>query len=117
MALPLPTYLKSHRRSWSLTQTELAELLGGISKSSISQYERLGRTPSAEVMFALELVFGEPSATLFPGLANPIARNVLRKATELQSKFAHRDDARSRRKRELLEKVITRLRQPHEGTS
>ena len=35
MAQPLPSYLRTFRRRWALSQRELAELLGGITRGAI----------------------------------------------------------------------------------
>jgi transcriptional regulator with XRE-family HTH domain len=116
MARPLPTYLRSHRRAWALTQRELAELLGDVSPSAISKYETLTRTPSLEVMVALEVVFGEPSHELFPALSHAVRRAVVLNATALVDRLAEKRDAKSVRKRRLLEDLIIRSQEDH-GTN
>ena len=117
MAQPLPTYLRSYRRKWALTQCELAELLGGISPSTISKYETLARTPSAEVMLALEMIFEEAPSAIFPALSQSARRMVLRNAVVLQDRLAEKHDARSVRKRCLLDAMITRSQKNHEENS
>lgn len=115
MAQPLPTYLRSRRRKWALTQHELAELLGSVSTSAISKYETLARTPSLEVMIAFELVFGEPSGDLFPALSQGVRRAVVHNAVALRDRLAERTDAKSVRKRRLLDELIIRSQRPYEG--
>jgi transcriptional regulator with XRE-family HTH domain len=117
MAQPLPTYLRSQRRKWALTQRELAELLGNMSAAAVSKYETLARTPSLKVMLAFELLFGEPASELFPAIAQRVRRAVLRNAAALRDRLAANRDARSVRKCRLLDEAITRLQQLHERTS
>ena len=116
MAQPFPTYIRSRRRKWALTQRELGELLGGISASAISKYETLARTPSIEVMMAFEIVFGETAHGLFPALSYGVRRAVHGNATALLDRLAANTDARSVRKRALLDDLITRSQQDHDGS-
>jgi transcriptional regulator with XRE-family HTH domain len=114
MAQPLPSYLRSERRKWALTQRELAELLGDISPSVISKYETLVRTPSAETMLGLQVVFGVEPHTLFPALSDVMRRAVIVKAVALGERLADKQDARSLRKRRLLDDMISRSQQTYE---
>ena len=114
---PLPTYLRSHRRKWALTQRDLAVLLGDVSASTVSKYETLARTPSPEAMFALEVVFKVPASALFPALSRAARRAVLRNAAALEDRLAERHDARSVRVRLLLTDILTHSPQNHEPHS
>jgi transcriptional regulator with XRE-family HTH domain len=108
MIQPLPTYLRSHRRKWAFTQRELAGLIGCVSADAISKYEALERTPRTEVAMALEIIFEETPKELFPVLSHAVHCEVLRNAKLLQKKLAEMTDAKSARKRQFLEALITR---------
>src|SRR5437588_10316391 len=84
MAQPLPTYLRTHRRKWALSQRELALLLGGSSRSTISQYETLVRTPHREALIGLEFIFSGQSSQLFPTIELSIIRAVMGNAVGLR---------------------------------
>jgi transcriptional regulator with XRE-family HTH domain len=114
MAQPLPSYLRTHRRKWALTQRELAQLLGELTASAVSKYETLARTPSLEVMLGFEVVFDQRSHDLIPATSAAIRRTISRNATALLTELAEKTDARSARKRRLLDDLITRLTESHE---
>ncbi len=117
MTQPLPSYLRTYRRKWALTQRELAELLGGVSSDAISKYETLARLPSIQVMLGIEIVFDEKSHDLLPALSYSVRRSVRRNAVALIDRLADKTDARSVQKRRLLDDLITRLTESYEGKS
>ena len=108
MAQPLPTYLRTHRRKWAFSQREVAQLLGGTSRSTISQYETLVRTPHREALIGLEFIFSGQSGELFPTIELSIIRAVMGNAVELRDVLIAKSDAASVRKCRLLGDLITR---------
>ena len=110
MAQPFPTYLRTNRRKWALSQGELAELLGGVTADTISKYETLVRPPSAEMLVACEFIFEQPAHTLFPAMSLGIIRAIVRNAETIRARLADGRDAESARKRRLLDGIITRSR-------
>ncbi len=108
MAQPFPTYLRTNRRKWALSQRELADLVGGVSAGAISKYETLARPPSAELLLACEFIFDQPAHALFPAMALGVVRAVLRNAQILRAELADKHDAESVRKRRLLDDVVIR---------
>jgi transcriptional regulator with XRE-family HTH domain len=111
MAQPFPTYLRTHRRKWALSQGELAELLGDMTADAISKYETLARPPSTELLIACEFIFEQPAHELFPALSFSIIRTIQRNAEAIRARLADKDDAQSARKRRLLEGIIIRCGQ------
>ena len=105
---PYPSYLRTHRDRWALTQPELGALLGGISASTVSKYEKLLRTPSIEAVIGAEFVFGEPARQLFPSLYATIEARVTLQAVEFAETLGSRTDPRTLAKRELLESIARR---------
>src|SRR5437868_5392207 len=61
--------LRTHRRTWGLSQQELAELLGMESRAHISRIEHGKRTPSMETALSCSTLFGVPLGDLFPQAA------------------------------------------------
>jgi len=105
---PYPSYLKTHRRRWGLTQPELGQLLGGISASQISRYERLSQNPSLEAVIACEFIFEEPARHLFPGIYSAVEANVVRDAAALAEKLSGLSTKEAALKRTLLDAIVAR---------
>jgi transcriptional regulator with XRE-family HTH domain len=104
---PYPSYLRTHRDRWALSQSELGALLV-VSDSTISKYEKLSRTPSLEAVIGAEFIFGEPARRLFPSLYATIEAAITLRAIELAEKLGDRADKKSLVKRELLEAIARR---------
>jgi transcriptional regulator with XRE-family HTH domain len=68
MSYKLQNYLRTYRKRRSLSQDEMAFLLGCQSGTKVSRYERSGRKPRIETLFAYELAFGASSRELFAGV-------------------------------------------------
>lgn len=105
---PYPSYLRTHRDRWALSQPELGSLLGGLSASTISKYEKLLRTPSLEAVIGAEFIFGEPARQLFPALYSTIEASVTLQAIEFAERLGAKDSRKARVKRELLESIARR---------
>ena len=103
MTFRLPSYLRSRRRSWALTQQELALLLGFDNRSAVSKYETLARTPTPEALVGIGFIFSEQAHELFPALGFPAIRTVRANAIALREELAHRRDALAERKRQLID--------------
>lgn len=101
-------YLRTHRRLWGLTQTELAALLGCRSATHISRIERGKRAPRIEVALACEVLFNIPAPEMFPNLREQVEENVMRRAYLLYQKIAEDRTAVAWRKREFLEATLKR---------
>ena len=79
----LPNYLRIHRKQSSLSQEEVAFLLGvkGIDKGNkVSRDENYSRIPTLETALAYEAMYGKPIRELFAGLYEQIARDVSSRA-------------------------------------
>lgn len=104
---PYPSYLRTHRRRWSLTQPELGTLLG-VSKSTVSKCEKLLRTPNLETVIGAEFVFGEPARRIFPSLYATVEARITLEAIVFAEKLSTRDTPKVRVKRQLLEAIARR---------
>lgn len=72
----LPNYLLSNRKRLSLSQTDVAFLLGAQDGAKVSRYERFAREPSLETALALEVIYQRPVSELFGGLYQKVEKEV-----------------------------------------
>ena len=87
-----PSVLKSMRLSRGLTQEALAEAIG-VSKSTISMYERGNREPDFETLEQLAKVFDVSASALIANKNEPDAelweiRETLRRRPEMRTLFS-----------------------------
>ena len=83
----LSNYLLSNRKRLSLSQEEMAFLLGQCGGDKVSRYERFARKPSLETAFAFEVIFQRPASELFAGLYQEVEQEVAERAKALASKI------------------------------
>jgi transcriptional regulator with XRE-family HTH domain len=87
MASPqFSNYLLSHRKSLSLSQEEVAFLLGNNDGAQVSRYERFVREPNLETSLALEVIFQRSASELFGGLYQRIEQEVTARAKILSNR-------------------------------
>jgi len=116
MSRNMPTYLRTHRKRWALSQRELASLLTGCSAaSSISRFELSKRQPGLEFALACELVFGQPVKDLFPSLYTDVEDTVMRNALRMHEHLADKSDPKSLTKLRLLEAILERAQGDQPG--
>lgn len=108
MSSRVRSYLRTARRSWGLSQQDLALLLGFKSRAHISRLERDERAPSLESLIACLVLFGTSTPELFPGLYSDIEETVLRHAAQLLDTLDGDNSLRAKRKRALLERALSR---------
>ena len=111
---PYPSYLRTHRKRWALSQPELGALLG-FSAGNISKYEKLSRIPSVEALIGAEFVFGVHARRLFPSLYASVELKIAKRAALLAEALGGLDDKEAIIKRQLLEAIALRVagEQPH----
>ena len=105
----LRTYLRVRRRESGLSQGDLADLIG-THRNVISDHEREVHPLSARLLIAAELVFGIGSDDLFPGIHNEIENDVCQAAIALHRGLEGKTDARSMKKRKLLQGIPQRVK-------
>ena len=105
---PYPSYLRTHRKRWALSQPELGALLGGLSPSLISKYEMLARTPNVETLIGSEFIFGEAARRLFPGLYASIELGITQRAAQFAEALGATADRDALVQRKLLEAIAER---------
>ncbi len=106
MPSKLPNYLRTARKAASLTQAEVAYLLGGRTGAKVSRYERFRQQPQLETVFAYEAIFRIPARELFAGVYQQIERKTRRRVRTLSRRLGKvPPDAALRRKAEFLRVV------------
>jgi transcriptional regulator with XRE-family HTH domain len=88
MAHKLQNYLRTYRKRNSLSQDEMAFLLGCQSGTKVSRYERHARRPSLETLFAYEMVFAAPARELFAGVYQKVEKKIQNRAHLLTRKLS-----------------------------
>jgi transcriptional regulator with XRE-family HTH domain len=102
----LPNYLVANRKRLSLSQDEVAFLLGTQSGETVSRYERAGRLPSLETALAFEAIFQKPIREIFSGVYKEIEREVVTRAHTLGERIGKRNpDPQTIRKRRALSAI------------
>jgi len=79
----LPNYLRTNRKQISLSQEEVAFLLGvkGMDRGGkVSRDENYSRIPTLQTALAYEAIYGKPVRELFAGFYEQIAHDVSRRA-------------------------------------
>jgi transcriptional regulator with XRE-family HTH domain len=103
--------LRRYRRASGLEQADLAFLLGGLSRGSISRYEWCTRRPDLETAFAYQLIFGVPAHELFEDIYAVVDQAITDQAHLLAEKLAAAPlDASTRRKLRFLRDLLGRDR-------
>jgi transcriptional regulator with XRE-family HTH domain len=94
MSKKLPNYLRTYRKHATLSQDEVAFLLGSSKGTKVSRHEHSARVPSIEALFAYEIILGVPLRELFAGTFEGVEERVAGRAGALLAKLV--DEAPSR---------------------
>ena len=86
----LPNYLLSNRKRLSLSQKEVAFLLGSQTGGKVSRYERFIREPPLETALALEMIFQRSTSELFGGVYQKVEQQVAERARTLAGRTVGR---------------------------
>jgi Predicted transcriptional regulators len=88
MPQKLQNYLRTYRKRSSLSQDEVAFLLGCQSGTKVSRYERSARKPSLETILAFVVVFGTPGRELFAGVFQKVEKKIFNRTQLLTRKLS-----------------------------
>jgi hypothetical protein len=106
---PLSNYQKTHRKRLTLTQEEVAFLLGlnGESKGSlVSRNEEPAFVPLLPTAIAYEVIYGQPIRELFAGLYEQVEQDIAERAKVL----SHRTTGKlSDQRREVITRLISKV--------
>jgi transcriptional regulator with XRE-family HTH domain len=109
-----PCALRTHRRTWGLSQRELADILGYESATQVSRLEHGKRTPLLETALACSTLFGVSLDELFPQLATEIEEKLRKKISRLREGSFHTTTPLEVRKQELLDRALSRVADEHQ---
>jgi len=94
--LEVASYLRSLRKRAGLSQRELADLLGCLTKATVSRHERAESLPSLLIAFGYEAVFHVPVAELFPGVYESVKLGIEDRLAKIEADL-HASDAKGRK--------------------
>lgn len=80
---PLPNYLIANRKRLSMSQREVAFLLGVQSSAKVSRDERFVREPSLATALAYEVIYQRSASELFDGLYRRVEGEIAVRAKTL----------------------------------
>ena len=98
--------LRTHRRSWGLSQRELADLLGMESRAHVSRIERGKRSPTLETALACSTLFGVSLDELFPQLAIVSGEQLRERISRLDRAIDDISNPLEMRKRQLFDRAL-----------
>lgn len=104
-ASPLPNYLRTNRKRLTLTQEEVAFLLGfrGMGRGSkVCKDERFAHEPNLRTALAYEAIYRKPIHELFAGLYECVEREVAGRATILALRKGRGNKEQAARRRQVL---------------
>ena len=88
---PIPNRIYVHRRKASLTQRELAMLIGYISEGAVARHERFNSLPPLLTALAYEIIFRVPISELFFGVRDTVESVVEERINDLRKSLEDRD--------------------------
>lgn len=100
--------LRTVRRSWGLTQGELAWLCKCESAGQVAHIEAGERSPNWRFLFACYVLFGEPIERLFGQSFAEVEEETMRRAKELFDVLTKKPSVTNRRKQALFEDALKR---------
>jgi DNA-binding XRE family transcriptional regulator len=87
----IPNRIYVHRRKASLTQRELAMLIGYIDEGAVGRHERFNSLPPFLIALAYEVIFKVPMSELFFGLHDTVESVVEERISDLKTSLEKRD--------------------------
>ena len=98
--------LRTYRRTWGLSQQELADILGFESRTHVSRIEHGKRTPQIETALACSTLFGVSLDELFPQLAEEVEERLRRRIARLEEGSFQATSPSASRKKELMRRAL-----------
>lgn len=86
---PLANHLWKYRKRMGFTQKQVAMILGYVSPTHLSHYERGRKLPSLVTALKLEIVYRAPVAFLFQDLYRQLKEDLLAKDEALRSEWTN----------------------------
>lgn len=89
------SYLRTHRRKYGLSQSDLADILGLINEHQVSRHERSLTLPLLLTAIGYEIIFQVPVAELFPGIYETVRSNIEKRLDEIEEQL-HQSSVKGR---------------------
>ena len=103
------SYLRSLRRKSTLSQEDVAFLLGTFAGTRVTRHETGECIPPLKVAIAYEVIFGAGVTDIYEDDLRVIAKDVCKRARKLHESLGHRvSDPLRKEKRATLRRVIRR---------
>ena len=109
----LSNYLRTHRKRLSLSQEEVAFLLGVQSGAKVCRHEMFACEPNLATALAYQVILQKPANELFAGLYKQIEREVAARAKVL----THRVNRGNAKRRKKQPEIISTLAALHSSRS
>src|SRR5262249_20793416 len=103
-----PPALRTYRRSWGLSQRELAELLGFADRTAVSRIEHGKRVPLFQTALACAALFDASLDELFPQLYLDTEEKLHDKVAQRMEGSAQPATPAAARKQELFSRALAR---------
>jgi transcriptional regulator with XRE-family HTH domain len=100
-------HLRSYRKTFGLSQNEVARLLGSRQGSNVCRYERFRSVPSLQTAIAYEIIFKASLADLLPDLYAEVRELISRRARTLLKKMANGSQPSQESKLAFFESLAT----------
>ena len=117
---PLPNYLRTNRKRLTLTQEEVAFLLGfrGLGKGSkVCKDEKFTHEPNLGTAMAYKAIYQKPICELFAGLYQRIEREVASRAKTLNLRKDRGNQEQAAHRRQFLADLAARQTGPLPNSS
>jgi DNA-binding XRE family transcriptional regulator len=88
---PVANRIYAHRRQASLTQSELAMLIGYVDEGAVAHHERFSSLPPFLIALAYEIIFQVPVSELFFGLRDAVEPVVEERISDFKKSLEQRD--------------------------
>lgn len=85
--IELASYLRFHRKRSGLSQKDLGNLVGHLTKHQVSKHERAEALPSLLSALAYEAVYHVPIAALYPGIYRTLQEAIDERLHELEARL------------------------------
>lgn len=99
--------IASLRKSWALTQDELAHLLG-MTRSNLSRLELAAKSHTLETALTLKALFGVGVSTIFPNHDRAALETLIPRLADFSLTIQDDEGAVAERKRQLLGEFASR---------
>lgn len=80
-------YLRSHRRTSGLSQHELAQIVGYLTRFQVARHEQSASIPALIIAVSYEVIFRVSISELFPGLYQTVEAQIERELGKMEEEL------------------------------